>query len=113
MRYVSSYLCISDADVLTPLQSNKTIPAKAKHSRNRVRVRNTHIALVGGRLAFADFHVTPPFGSNIFDVDRGLGWTLSTTSLRDAINSIWEKEAPGGGWIVFGFVRKTRSEGGR
>jgi len=58
-------LCISDADVLTPLHNNKTIPASATQSKNRVRVRNTHIALVGGSWAFADFHVTPPLGRSM------------------------------------------------
>jgi hypothetical protein len=42
-----------------------TIPANARHSKNRVRVKNTHIALVGGRFAFADFHVTPPLGRSM------------------------------------------------
>jgi hypothetical protein len=51
--------------VLTPRHSNKTIPASATHSRNRVRVRKTHIALVGGSCAFADFHVTPPLGRSM------------------------------------------------
>jgi hypothetical protein len=51
--------------VLTPLHSNKTIPASATHSKNRVRVRKTHIALVGGSCAFADFHVTPPLGRSM------------------------------------------------
>lgn len=64
-RGKTSHLCISDADVLTPLHSNKTIPASATHSKNRVRVRKTHIALVGGSCAFADFHVTPPLGRSM------------------------------------------------
>jgi hypothetical protein len=51
--------------VLTPLHSNKTIPVSATHSKNRVRVRKTHIALVGGSCAFADFHVTPPLGRSM------------------------------------------------
>jgi hypothetical protein len=64
-RGKASDLCISDADVLTPLHSNKTTPASATHSKNRVRVRKTHIALVGGSCAFADFHVTPPLGRSM------------------------------------------------
>lgn len=64
-KFCSSNLCISVADVLTPLHSNKTIPANATHSKNRVRVRNTHIALVGGNCALADFHVTPPLGRSM------------------------------------------------
>ena len=64
-RGKTSHLCISDADVLTPLHSNKTTPASATHSKNRVRVRKTHIALVGGSCAFADFHVTPPLGRSM------------------------------------------------
>jgi hypothetical protein len=65
IQEVLSYLCISDADVLTPLHSSTTRPTNATDSKKRVRVRTTHIALTGGSLAFADFHVTPPLGSNI------------------------------------------------
>ena len=36
----------------------------ATKSRKRVRTRKLHIALEGGNLAFADFHVTPSFGSS-------------------------------------------------
>jgi hypothetical protein len=41
------------------------MPSSATDIKNRVRVRTTHIALAGGSLALADFHVTPPLGSNI------------------------------------------------
>ena len=37
---------------------------KATQSKNRVLVMNTHIALVGGSCALADFHVVP-LGSNM------------------------------------------------
>lgn len=57
-RKRSSDLCISDADVLNPLHSKTIMPTRATLTRNRVLVRKTHIALVGGRLAFALFHVT-------------------------------------------------------
>jgi hypothetical protein len=43
-----AYFCISDAEVLTPLHNRSTKPANATLSRNRVRVRKTHIARVGG-----------------------------------------------------------------
>lgn len=64
-RRLVSHLCISDADVLSPLQSSSTRPTSATDTRKRVRVTTTHIALKGGSLAFADFHVTPPLGSSI------------------------------------------------
>jgi hypothetical protein len=41
------------------------MPNIASESMTRVCVRNLHITRVGGILAFADFHVTPPFGKSI------------------------------------------------
>jgi hypothetical protein len=76
-----SHLCISDADVLNPLQSSSTRPTSATDTRKRVRVRTTHIALKGGSLAFADFHVTPPLGRSI--ATRPPGPPYSTSSSWD------------------------------
>jgi hypothetical protein len=58
-------LFISPADELTPRHNNRVIPARATESKNRVLVRKTHIARVGGKFALAIFQLTPPFGSSI------------------------------------------------
>lgn len=57
-----SYFCISPADVETPLHNSNIMPVSAMARRTFVRVKNDHTALVGGRLAFVDFQVMPPFG---------------------------------------------------
>lgn len=44
----------------------------AMHSRNLVRVRKLHTALVGGRLALATFQLKPPFGRSMVE-EGGLG----------------------------------------
>jgi len=62
---IKSYLCKSPAVPLKPRNSNTIMPPIATKSRKRVRVRKCHIALEGGKRAFADFHETPLFGSNI------------------------------------------------
>jgi hypothetical protein len=41
------------------------MPIIASESMTRVCVRNLQITRVGGIRAFADFHVTPPFGKSI------------------------------------------------
>jgi hypothetical protein len=41
------------------------MPNIASESMTRVCVRNRHITRVGGILALADFHDTPPFGKSI------------------------------------------------
>lgn len=41
------------------------MPNIASDSITRVCVRNLHTTRVGGSLAFADFHVTPPLGKSI------------------------------------------------
>lgn len=75
-------LCISLAEVRMPRHSNKMIPTTAMDNKTRVRVKNTHIALVGGSWAFADFQVMPPLGRSIL---RGLGVALDTTlTLRNS-----------------------------
>lgn len=48
-----------------PLHSNTIKPVNATATKNRVRVRIFSNVLHGGNLAFADFHVTPPFGMSI------------------------------------------------
>ncbi len=48
-----------------PRHNNKTAPATAMNSRNRVLVRNTHIALVGGSWALATFQLMPPLGRSM------------------------------------------------
>lgn len=76
LRFVShgrkgvAHFCISDADAPTPLHNNRKRLANAIHKRNRVRVKKTHIALVGGRFDRAAFHDTPPFGSNMMSLYR-------------------------------------------
>lgn len=66
---IQTYLCISDADTLSHFQSNITNPANAIEIKNLVLVNNTTRALHGGSLAFADFQLTPPFGSNMFEIN--------------------------------------------
>lgn len=44
------------------------MPAIASERITRVCVRNLHITLVGGSLALADFHVTPPLGKSMMGV---------------------------------------------
>ena len=73
---MDGYLCISLADVRIPRHSNKIIPATAIDRRTLVLVRKTHIALVGGSCAFADFQVMPPLGRSMIEV---LGVALDTT----------------------------------
>jgi hypothetical protein len=58
-------LCISDADVLIPRHVNSIMPINETVRRNRVLVKKTHIALVGGSWALADFHVMPPLGRSM------------------------------------------------
>ena len=60
-------LCISDAELLIPLHINMINPVSATANRNRVLISRCRNALDGGNRAFADFHVTPPFGSSIVD----------------------------------------------
>lgn len=79
----AAYLCISEAEVLTPRQSSRTIPTSAKHNKKRVLVRNTHIALVGGRFAFADFQVTPPFGKSMIADGSDIPVAGTTTAQED------------------------------
>lgn len=67
-----AHFCISDADAPTPLHISRNRAAKAAQRRNRVRVKKTHIALVGGRFDRAAFHDTPPFGSNMVVGDPAL-----------------------------------------
>ncbi len=57
----------SFVDTLIPLHNSIINPVNATAARNLTFVRYTINALHGGNLAFADFHVTPPFGSNISD----------------------------------------------
>lgn len=61
-----THLCIPDADLLIPRHNKMIKPVMASEARNRVRVTRTSRARQGGSLALADFHVTPPLGSNIF-----------------------------------------------
>lgn len=70
-RGFSTYLCISEADVLTPRHNNNTAPVMATSSRKRVLVRKTHIALVGGSVALAAFQLIPPFGRSISSFSGG------------------------------------------
>lgn len=63
---VRAYLETSRVDTVIPRHSNVMRPIMARAARKRVLVRKTKTALQGGNLAFADFHVTPPFGNNIF-----------------------------------------------
>lgn len=65
METDSAYLCISDADLLIPLHNRISKPAIATDTKKRVLVTSTRIALHGGNLALADFHVTPPLGRSI------------------------------------------------
>ncbi|CAG8953122.1 hypothetical protein HYFRA_00003320 [Hymenoscyphus fraxineus] len=95
-------LCISDADVLTPLHNNNMTPVRATHSRNRVRVINTHIALVGGSCAFADFHVTPPLGSNM-PGEPPLGQLLQPRCAAE-LEGV-EGAEDGGSWIADSMAR--------
>lgn len=64
-----SYLCISDADLLTPRHMRISRPVKAMETKKRVRVNKTMTALHGGNLALADFQLTPPFGNNMMKDD--------------------------------------------
>lgn len=57
----------SFVDTLMPLHNNIINPVNTTAARNLAFVRYTMNALHGGSLAFADFHVTPPLGSNIFE----------------------------------------------
>ena len=61
-----THLCISDADLVIPLHNKINIPAMVIDTKKRVLVTSTRIALHGGNLALADFHVTPPLGRSIF-----------------------------------------------
>ena len=62
---VSTYLCISFAEPLSPLHSNTLVTVKA--TRTNIRVRNTNLRTCwyGGSRALADFQVTPPLGSSM------------------------------------------------
>lgn len=72
----ATYLWTWDAEVLSPRHNNNTAPTTATRTRNRVLVKKTHTALVGGRLARAAFQLTPPLGRSIFEVSR---WPSTTT----------------------------------
>jgi hypothetical protein len=71
MRRGALYLCISEADVLTPRHNNNTAPVMATSRRKRVLVSNTHSALVGGSVALAAFQLIPPFGRSISSFSGG------------------------------------------
>ncbi len=75
----------SFVDTLMPLHNNIIRPVNATAARNLTFVRDTINALHGGNLAFADFHVTPPFGSNISD-RRKAGSELVKPKARDVQN---------------------------
>lgn len=59
------YLCISAAELQIPFHSSSSRPVKVREMRNRGRETSEVRSLTGGNLALADFHVTPPLGSNI------------------------------------------------
>jgi hypothetical protein len=57
------------------------MPDKATNSKNRVLVKNTHIARVGGSCDLAAFQLTPPLGRSIAPVDG-----LFTTRKKNEFN---------------------------
>lgn len=57
-----THFCISPAVPLTPRHNKNRIVANVTDTTTLPCDTNFHIARVGGRFAFADFHVTPPFG---------------------------------------------------
>jgi hypothetical protein len=60
------YFDICCVDTLIPLHNRIIRPVKATATRNLVRVKNISVAFQGGKLALADFQVTPPLGRSMF-----------------------------------------------
>jgi hypothetical protein len=77
-------LCMSPADELTPLHNNNTIPAKAANNKNRVLVKKTHIARVGGNRDLAAFQFTPPLGRSIAPLG-GLSPPFKTNEINQSV----------------------------
>lgn len=61
----TSYLCISDAELLMPRHNSTTMPARVKSRRNRVRVTKFQSTRVGGSWALAAFQFRPPLGRSM------------------------------------------------
>ena len=68
---METYLDRSFVDTLIPLHNKIINAVNATAASNLALVRYRINALHGGNLAFADFHVTPPLGSNIAE-----GWGI-------------------------------------
>lgn len=92
----SSYLCISDAGPLIPLSNSNKSPVMAIEIMNRGRETKLITARHGGSPALADFHVPPPFGSNILN---GVNFRFSSTGHGQGcgrwsvVGGWWEIEA--------------------
>lgn len=78
----ASHFCISEAEELTPRQSNNMAPVKAIIRRKRVLVSRTHSALVGGSCDLAAFQLIPPFGYNILRPSRLALYTTIAAMLQ-------------------------------
>lgn len=69
----AAYFDICCVETVIPLQSRMMSPVSRTATRNRVRVRNIRMAFHGGNLFLADFHVTLPLESSMFEVLQGSG----------------------------------------
>lgn len=101
----STDFCISPADELTPLHNNSTMPDKATKSKNRVLVKKTHIALVGGNCDLAAFQLTPPLGRSIAPVD-GLFTTRWNEQVQSVQKRVMHRKSALVNWVVL--CRKPR-----